>query len=145
MAVMRDFRHAVRLNPKTLLDLAQAIAELAIARILLAHRTAEDLRNVEQSPFEGNPSPAAERLIKRVSFVVPRMGARVPWRADCLVQALAAQRWLRRRGVVSSIVVGVRKPAPADFEAHAWLMAGDRVVTGGPVDSYTVILNPPTR
>ena len=144
MAVKRDLQHAIRLDPGTLLDLAQAIVELAIARVRLSRRIAQDLRNYQLPSLAGSASPAADRLIERVSFAIPRMGARVPWRADCLVQALAAQRWLGRGGVLSSIVVGVRKPAQTDLEAHAWLVAGERIVTGGQVDAYNAIFNRPT-
>ena len=143
-AIKRDFRHAVRLDRPTLFALFHAIVELAIARISLSTRQARELLEPRQaSPIwkaarAGHTEPSA--LIDDVSFAIPRMGARVPWRSDCLVQALAAQRWLRNRGVATSLVIGVRKPTPADFEAHAWLMAGDRVVAGGEVSSYHTVL-----
>ena len=33
-----------------------------------------------------------ERLVEQVAFAIPRVAKRVPWRADCLVQALAGER-----------------------------------------------------
>ena len=133
----------IRLGPTILVDLLQALAELAIARIRLPGAKARDLLRSPLPPVCGTRlvarADAAHRLIDRVAFAIPCMGARVPWRADCLVQAMAAQRWLSSRGVATSLVVGVRKPAAADFGAHAWLMAGGRVVTGGEVSPYKPI------
>jgi hypothetical protein len=64
------------------------------------------------------------------------MGARVPWKGTCLVQALAAQRWLARRGIASEIVLGARKTRDKSIDAHAWLKAGDRIVVGGDLEGY---------
>jgi len=81
-------------------------------------------------------------LVERVAFVIPRVAARLPWRADCLVQALAARRWLARHGVTTTLTLGVPRDKPADFEAHAWLTAGDRIVTGGDVSGYVPLARP---
>ena len=70
------------------------------------------------------------------------MGLRVPWRSDCVVQALAARRWLARGGVDSDVCIGVRNDAQG-FQAHAWLKVGERIVTGGDVSSYAEL--PPAR
>jgi hypothetical protein len=70
------------------------------------------------------------------------MGHRVPWRADCLVQAMAAQHWLRRHGLESRIAIGVRERGEGPFEAHAWLMCGDIAVTGGDIREYVPLQMP---
>jgi len=80
--------------------------------------------------------PAHAELVERVAFAIPRVAARLPWRADCLVQALAARRWLGRNGVATTLGLGVHKDMPDTFEAHAWLKAGDRIVTGGDISGY---------
>lgn len=81
-------------------------------------------------------------LVERVAYAVPIMGLRVPWRADCVVQALAARRWLARGGIGSNVHVGVRNDAQG-FQAHAWLQVGKRVVTGGDISAYAEL--PPSR
>jgi len=123
------------------LDLVQASVELALARRLLGARTAGDLlrtaRGGRPSLSLGSLSAGQLRLVNRVAFAVPRVAERVPWRADCLVQALAAQRWLRRKGIPTTLHVGVHKKIPAEIEAHAWLMQGGTVVTGGDIKRFT--------
>ncbi len=73
--------------------------------------------------------------IKRIAYLIPRVAARMPWRADCLVQALAARRWLASSGHETQLSLGTRKRA-GKFEAHAWLKWHDYVVTGGNIDEY---------
>jgi hypothetical protein len=60
----------------------------------------------------------------------------VPWKGTCLVQALAAQRWLARLGISSEIVLGARKTGGSGLDAHAWLVAGGRTIVGGDVEGY---------
>lgn len=58
-------------------------------------------------------------------------GKRVPWRADCVVQALAAKFWLEAAGREAEFRLGVRRTEAGSLEAHAWLEVGGRAVSGG--------------
>lgn len=133
------------LGPSGWIDLMSASIELAIAHVRLGTGDTRDLLispaviNVPQSP---PLSGKQRRLVERVAFAVPAVGPRLPWRADCLVQALAAQRWLSRNGIATSLYLGVRKNPPARFEAHAWLMLGDKIITGGEGKMYTTLISP---
>ena len=57
-----------------------------------------------------------------------------------MVQAIAGQNWLGALGVASEIQIGVEHPADGEFGAHAWLLAGGEVVTGGDIERYHVLL-----
>jgi hypothetical protein len=120
-----------------LADAARAVLELLVARTRLGQL---DTR-AAQLPL-GVQSPHGRELdtIARVRFVIPRVAARLPFRSDCLVQAIAAQRWLRRSGIASQLHFGVPRDKPATFEAHAWLTAGEIVVTGGDVSGYVPLV-----
>jgi hypothetical protein len=128
------------------LDVARATAELALARWRLGRRSARAL--IELAQRQGRPPrpapPGAAGLAGRVAFVIPRVAARVPWRADCFVQALAAQSWLARSGVPSDLYIGVRRDRAPGLEAHAWLRHGDRIVTGGDVSGFVPLVAPDT-
>jgi hypothetical protein len=80
-----------------------------------------------------------------VRVAIARTSHRLPWRADCLVQALAARHWLRRLGVETSLCIGVPVRANDRFEAHAWLMHGDEMVTGGDIKDHRPLLDPALR
>ena len=117
-----------RLDLPTTIDLLRASWELTLARRQLGKI------NARSFTVKGIAETDAQYL-GRVVFAVRAMGARVPWRSDCLVQALAVQHWLASRGVGSSIHLGVRA-SEAPIDAHAWLTVGDRVVIGGDVADY---------
>jgi len=136
MGLGRDLRRARSLSFRTWADLATATAELGFARIRLAKLAAGELTGNKLIAASQKSVLDHERTIDRVAFAIPRMGARVPWKGTCLVQALAAQHWLGRRGIASEIVLGARKTGDKRIDAHAWLKAGDRIVVGGDPSGY---------
>lgn len=138
----RTLRGAGRLgqaDARTCRDLLRATIELAIARWRIATSKPSDLiepRPARRRPAE-NPDASATG---RVAFAITAMGARVPWRSDCLVQALAGHRWLARLGIASDLNIGVRRAAGAPIQAHAWLKVGGDVLIGGDVADYSPLI-----
>lgn len=119
-------------------DVAVAAWELALANRAFRRTPPGELPLLARDEGEGAAEALTvqqQALLERVAYAVPVMGLRVPWRSDCLVQALAARRWLARGGIGSNIRIGVRNEGQG-FEAHAWLKVGDRIVTGGDVSAY---------
>lgn len=144
--LLRDLQRAAGLGPSGWYDLARAGVELARARRLMGTRTTQELLNAARGD-SGMSAPHSlsehqRSMIRRIAFAVPRVGARVPWRADCLVQAIAAQRWLRQEGISTTLHIGVRKETATDFEAHAWLMHGDTMITGDNGKDFTTLVAP---
>lgn len=135
----RDARKFARLGQGQRRDLLRAAIELALARLALLTQKPEAW--LAEGPGEAGPGEAAR--IARVAFAIPRAAARVPWRATCLVQALAAKRWLERLGVASRLKLGARKTGEQALDAHAWLEAGGRIVVGGDIGDYAEF--PPVR
>lgn len=70
-------------------------------------------------------APHAERIIWAIGIA-----RRLVPRATCLVQAAAARVLLVRAGHDPHLRLGVTKSTAGDFEAHAWLELGGRVVVG---------------
>lgn len=120
-------------------DVVVATAELAKASLAFRFTPTNRLQLLG-SPSEDrtdfSPTPDQRQLIGRVAYAIPAMSSRVPWRSDCVVQALAARSWLARASVPSEVCIGVRTDR-VGFEAHAWLKVGERIVTGGgEINSY---------
>ena len=138
LSLGNDLRIAGKLDGRTWRDCARAVAELAIARVRLRFNSVQQILAVP--PVPRSPAQVTDarlaRMVDGIAFAIPRMGARVPWKGTCLVQALAAQRWLSRRGIASEIVLGARKAGDSGIDAHAWLKAGDRIVVGGDLKGY---------
>lgn len=95
----------------------RAVAELARARVVLAGLTPGQIADLNGAARNGQPADRdpgsaahnfasgqmveANELVNTVAAVVPRVAPWLPWRSDCLVQALAAQHWLGAKGVAA--------------------------------------------
>jgi hypothetical protein len=119
-------------------QVAEAIAYLALARVVvvvlpfrvLARRLG--VRHAETPEIAG-VHPAS----RRVAWAIAAAARRAPWRTECLEQAIAAKAMLRRRGIESTLYLGMARDP---VEAHAWLRVGDLNVTGGrDVARYAVV------
>lgn len=83
--------------------------------------------------------PEAEALAAEIGAVVAAVAAAAPYRARCLQQALAVRGMLARRGIPSVLHIGMARQ-PARGDAHAWVTAGGRVVSGDTdLDRFVVI------
>lgn len=134
-------RHSKLIEYASATDLVRAALELGFARLRLRSEHARALIAAPSAKVAKLDARQAA-LVTRVAFVIPRVAARLPWRADCLVQALAAQHWLSSQQVSTTLTLGVPRERRAVFEAHAWLTAGDRVVTGGDISGHVPLNHP---
>ena len=135
----RDWSRRIRrLVSRDGVRIAEALACLALARAavvvlpfrLIAPRLG--VRRAETPPVAGLP-PAS----RGVAWAVAVAARRTPWRSECLEQAIAAKTMLRRRGIQSTLYLGVARDPVA---AHAWLRVGELNVTGGhDVARYAVV------
>lgn len=90
------------------------------------------------APGDMAPSFLAARAVESVSRFVPN--------ASCLVQALALRRMLDRRGTVCDLRLGVTRSKRGDFEAHAWIESGGRILIGaGPAARFKPLAGDPSK
>jgi hypothetical protein len=117
--------------------------ELVRARVIFMHLSAKAIpqRNRRAKANARNPDQALEVTLARIAYVLPRLSDRLPWRSDCLIQAIAGQNWLSSLGAASEIQIGVENPRGGQFGAHAWLSCEGGIVTGGEIAQYEVILS----
>jgi hypothetical protein len=114
--------------------LIEAVIWLLVARIILRlltiTRTVSLLIPARKLTLS---SPVSLDTLARVRWAV-RLGARkVPWRALCFEQGIAAQRMLMRRGIAADLVYGVARNGNGSTEAHVWTRVADHTVVGGPL------------
>jgi hypothetical protein len=128
-------------------DVLRAVAELGLARIHLGKITGKSViarNNAAKSAAlkrDRNEMPAFQKQIEaRIAYVIPRVAARLPWRSDCLVQALAGQRWLRTHNFAGEIRIGAAKSKEGAFTAHAWLSYDGHTILGGDISGYSQLL-----
>lgn len=111
-----------------------AIIQLARARIELARQSALEIAT-PSGPSHATMPSAYTLDLDRVSWAITATASRVPWRSDCLVQAMAARRWLEAHGLSSQLRLGVGKDETGAMRAHAWLLHDGHPITGGPFEA----------
>lgn len=112
------------------------VARLAL-RLIPFRRLARHLGPLQvETPADAPPDHLAQA--QQVGLALVRVSPHTPWTSNCFPQALVAKYWLRRRGIPSTLYLGVLlTKAEADSDAvtgmaaHAWLRCGPLLVTGG--------------
>ena len=74
--------------------------------------------------------------VDQMAWAVAVAGAYVPG-MSCLTQAVALEAMLAQVGHTCRVELGVVKDLA--FRAHAWVIAGDKIVLGGDVKPYSPI------
>lgn len=126
------FKRALRIGlSREVIHLLRAVGELARARIKLRSINPAEIEqlNLTASNFTSLFNNS-EFELARLTLAIRRGSRIVPWRSDCLVQALAAQRWAGRFGIPTAIVIQVGRSGNRDFMAHAILRHNGQCVLG---------------
>ena len=139
MTTFSTMRQLMLLPARRKSALALAVWHLLCARLAFAVLPASELlRRLRQQHTltESEPSaPSADAEV--IAWAIRAAAWRMPWRTDCLIQAVAARRWLDRRHIASTFHIAAQgqddsKSADADgLSAHVWLEVGGEPVTGG--------------
>ena len=102
----------------------------------IEENTPEDKNHIDKQPtslFESQEDELktqySQEIIK-ITHAIMKSYKRTPWKSECLVRAIAAQKMLQRRGIGSILHIGVNKVSLSEFQAHAWLESYDMKVTG---------------
>ncbi len=67
----------------------------------------------------------------RIAWAVRSASRFVPGGGNCLLQSLAGQHLLTRRGYLSHLRIGVAKESDGPLRAHAWVEWDGRILIGG--------------
>ena len=133
-----------RLSWQDRLLLLEAVLWLAIAGFCIAVLPFRHVGVLAARPIDlHRPKlPHQDRLnkIRRIRWAIISAGARVPWRALCFQQALAAQLMLRRRGVPSVLYYGAAQDDRSGLLTHVWVRHGDVDVVGGEIANHFAVL-----
>jgi hypothetical protein len=81
---------------------------------------------------------ARQPFLASLTWAVGALSRRLPWRCQCLEQAMAAQMVLRRRNIPHTLYLGAHQ-REGKLEAHAWVRCGGRLVTGETNREYPVV------
>jgi hypothetical protein len=115
----------VRDRPLPLGAKASLLLEIVSAYVRLRYAVRHsDVREVlARVRVDAGPEPRRpERAAARLARSVHKVCAYAPPKSRCLVESLVLAQLLARRGISSSVVIGVQ--ASGDFAAHAWVELG---------------------
>lgn len=76
--------------------------------------------------------------LKRFKWVIQAVSKRTPWESKCLVQALTAQYLTNKKGITSTLYLGVKRDSDNNLIAHSWIRCGDFYITGGNGEGYAI-------
>jgi len=146
----RRFRSLRRMSWSDRALAAESLAMLAVARLLVKTTPRKRLAsrmggvpvgNNDYMETVGTSSPLrSEQDVTgaRVGAMVEDAARTTWWRSMCLEKALAGKWMLRRRGISSTMYVGVAKRG-TEFIAHAWLVGEGQTVTGAGKTVYATL------
>lgn len=83
--------------------------------------------NAETSLDSG---PESEMYLVRIASAIDAVSKYTFWNSNCFAQALCAHWILKQRKHAHTIYFGTKKDDGGGMRAHAWLRAGDKIVTG---------------
>jgi Transglutaminase-like superfamily len=109
-----------------LLKAALLLGAIRIGLRLLAFQTLKQLLD-----SASQPRSASEFSSDQIVWAVIAASRYVLGDKPCLVQALAVQLLLKRRGYPASLRIGVARKGRGELQAHAWVESEDSVVIGG--------------
>ena len=117
--------------------LVDALFSLTLARIVIVVLPFREVGRLASRPVRGRESPEQSRASRsrRIRWAVLACSPRVPWRAMCFEQGLAAHLMLRRRGIPSVLYYGAAPDDLKGLSAHVWVRDGDVDVMGCEVAS----------
>jgi hypothetical protein len=139
---MKKLRLVSAMSREAQLMLVEAYLLLGWARLLklvpfskLANKLG-DKKN--ESPFEYIDDH--RKILKQISQIIHLASRYTFWESECLVKAIAARKMLDRRGITSTLYLGVGRVENAELVAHAWLRSGPFYVTGSEgMERFTVV------
>ncbi|WP_265569356.1 lasso peptide biosynthesis B2 protein [Sphingomicrobium nitratireducens] len=107
--------------------LAETFGDLVAASLALRLRSFEAIVSGRDAP--ANLPQVAPHDAVMLERALKAWNRRLPWRTLCFEQGLAAERWLRRRGLASRLHYGAagRGEGPV---AHVWVTSGTVPVVG---------------
>ncbi|MEK3795956.1 lasso peptide biosynthesis B2 protein [Paenibacillus sp. FSL R7-0204] len=132
MMTLRRLR-LLLVHDKALLALIpEALWRLMLVRIQLLFPFA---RTAPQLGVKSLETPALSkasdiRRIQQITKAIRVMSRYTPWKSTCMVRAVAALKMLEKRGIESTLYMGVARDKQGQMIAHAWLRSGAHYVSG---------------
>ena len=95
-------------------------------------------KHMQETTFESNAQ--IDTTARNTGSLIYKSVRFIPWKIKCLTQAITGKFILKRRGIISTLYLGVKKSESKKLEAHAWLRVGNKIITGKEVyEEFTIV------
>ena len=128
---MGTIQKLLHLHPRQLLMIPEAIWLTGWYRFQVFYRPFAKLSpKIGAFGQETSREPEQAPAVKEVRQIVKAVSRRMPWTCNCMVRALTMKNMLARRGIPSTLYMGVALDHKGEMEAHAWLRCGTAYISG---------------
>lgn len=114
------------------------VAYYRLCILLLPMTRIEKMMGIRGEESRAEEDMETIKLAKLVGFHVNRVTEHLPLKRKCFVRALTARRILMKRGINTTIYMGVALE-DGKMIAHAWSRCGKLYVTGGTGNGYSTV------
>lgn len=118
----------------------EAICFLLASKLLLLIFPFKVCKQIFKKNERLDKEPSIQTL-KEISIAVERANKIAIWKNVCLVKSFAARFMLQRRGIASSLHLGVTIKEGKGMAAHAWLISHQVCITPRGDSSFKEIYN----
>lgn len=132
MRKLRRLRQLLKNEKAALALIPEALWRLLLVRIQLFFpfaRTAPQL-GVKSLETPEVSSEADLPRIRQITTAIRLISRYTPWKSTCMVRAVAGLKMLEKRGIESTLYMGVARDKEGKMIAHAWLRSGSSYVSG---------------
>ncbi|ULO06864.1 lasso peptide biosynthesis B2 protein [Paenibacillus sp. 19GGS1-52] len=132
MSTLRRIRRLLTYDKAVLALIPEALLRLTLARIQLLFpfsktATRLGLKSNETSSVSKDSDITS---IKHITSAIRIISRYTPWKSTCMVRAVAGLDMLEKRGIESTLYLGVARDVKGQMIAHAWLRSGAYYVSG---------------
>ncbi|WP_342438396.1 lasso peptide biosynthesis B2 protein [Paenibacillus sp. FSL L8-0436] len=132
MTTLRRIRLLLTVDKAAVALIPEALWRLFLVRIQLLFpfaRTAPRL-GIQSQETSAVSNAADIPRIKHITKAIRVISRYTPWKSTCMVRAVAGLQMLERRGIESTLYMGVARDKQGQMIAHAWLRSGAHYVSG---------------
>jgi hypothetical protein len=130
--MLRKIRTFIGADPTTRVYIVKAVALVALYRTILETTSFRRAVRVSRRLSKGGPGEFEDPMtpIRLARAVKVASGNLLKDRRPCLPQALALYTLYNRRGIDSTIKIGVMKDDAGKLSAHAWIEKDNLIMIG---------------
>lgn len=132
MITLQRIRLLLKYDKALLALIPEALWRLLLVRIQLLFPFAKTAPQLGVKAMETSAVSREADIprVQQVTKAIRVISRYTPWKSTCMVRAVAGLKMLEKRGIESTLYMGVARDKQGAMIAHAWLRSGAYYVSG---------------